>query len=284
MHPIESVNQQLAPLIHQIKQHDLYAYIHSLDDLRIFMEYHVFAVWDFMCLLKELHSRIVTTRAPWFPPEDAFSAHLISRILVDEEGDRTEDTQQYCSHFELYLEAMRAIGANTQPIQNFLQRLSQHEILIHAAENLKLPSAVQQFIYTTFGFFSQETHILAAAFVYGREAITASMFTPIVRQLEKTIRPEQKSSIKPLLYYLNRHIQLDDTEHLPRALQMLINLAGEDQKKWEDIITHSKLALQARLNFLTYIQQKIHDSPQTQSRNTGEFSNSRLIQEIMAKD
>ena len=67
MHPIESVNQQLVPLIQQIKQHDLYAHIRSLDDLRIFMEYHVFAVWDFMCLLKELHSRIVTTRAPWFP-------------------------------------------------------------------------------------------------------------------------------------------------------------------------------------------------------------------------
>ena len=128
-------------------------------------------------------------------------------------------------------------------------------------ENLKLPSAIQQFIYTTFGFFSQETHILAAAFVYGREAITASMFTPIVRQLEKTIRPEQKSSIKPLLYYLNRHIQLDDTEHLPRALQMLINLAGEDQRKWAEIITHSKLALQARLNFLTYIQRKINGRP-----------------------
>ena len=82
---IEIVNQQLAPLIQKIKQHSLYVCINSLDDLRIFMEYHVFAVWDFMCLLKELHSRIVTTRAPWFPPKDAFSAHLISRILLEEE-------------------------------------------------------------------------------------------------------------------------------------------------------------------------------------------------------
>ena len=99
MHPIESVNQQLAPLIQKIKQHDLYAHIRSLDDLRIFMEYHVFAVWDFMCLLKELQARIVTTRAPWLPPKDAFSAHLISRILVEEEGDRTEDTQAILQSF-----------------------------------------------------------------------------------------------------------------------------------------------------------------------------------------
>jgi Protein of unknown function (DUF3050) len=271
MHPIESVNQQLAPLIQNIKQHSLYACIHSLDDLRIFMEHHVFAVWDFMCLLKELQNRIVTTRAPWFPPKDAFSAHLISRILVEEESDRTEDDSQYGSHFELYLTAMRAIGANTQPIQNFLQHLSQHEILIHAAEDLKLPHAIQQFIYTTFGFFSQETHILAAAFVYGREAITSSLFTPLVRQLEKTISPEQKASIKPLLYYLNRHIELDDTEHLPRALQMLINLAGEDQKKWEEITRHAILALQARLNFLTHIQSKINDYHQKETQTAEIF-------------
>lgn len=110
------------------------------------------------------------------------------------------------------------------------------------------------------------------------------MFTPIVRQLEKTISPEKKASIKPLLYYLNRHIELDDTEHLPRSLQMLINLAGENQKKWEEITTHSKLALQARLDFLTHIQQKINGSHQNQTRNAGEFSNSLLIQEIMAKN
>src|SRR5271163_342243 len=117
---IETVNQQLAPLIQQIKQHALYACIHSLADLRIFMEHHVFAVWDFMCLLKELQARIVTTRAPWLPSKDPYSAHLISRILLEEETDCTEDGQTYCSHFELYLNAMRAIDADTQPIRNFL--------------------------------------------------------------------------------------------------------------------------------------------------------------------
>jgi hypothetical protein len=67
MHPIETVNQQLAALIQKIKQHDLYAHIQSMTDLQVFMEHHVFCMWDFMCLLKELHSRIVITRAPWFP-------------------------------------------------------------------------------------------------------------------------------------------------------------------------------------------------------------------------
>ena len=71
------------------------------------------------------------------------------------------------------------------------------------------------------------------------------------------IPSEQKHKLKPLLYYLNRHIQLDDAEHLPRALQMLINLADGDAKKWNEIVTHAKISLHARLNFLTAIQKTI---------------------------
>ncbi len=264
MNYLELVNKQLSPLIAQIKQHSIYHSIRTLKDLQIFMEHHVFAVWDFMCLLKELQARIVTTRAPWLPSKDSYSAHLISRILLEEETDRTEDGQAYCSHFELYLQAMHAIGADTQPIQNFLYRLSQGEILIQAAENCQLPTAIQQFIHTTFGFFPHNTHIIAAAFVYGREAITSSLFTPLIQQLELSIPNKQKYKLKPLLYYLNRHIQLDDAEHLPRALQMLMNLANGDSKKWHEIITHAKISLHARLHFLTAIQKAVaHGKPKS---------------------
>ncbi len=259
MHHLEKVNKQLLPLIEKIKNHSLYYSIHTLKDLQIFMEHHVFAVWDFMCLLKVLHSRIVSTHAPWFPPQDSHSAHLIGQILLEEESDKTQDSKTYCSHFELYLQAMASIGADTKPIQTFLAHLAQGDVLIEAAESVNLPTSVQQFILTTFGFFSQEAHILAAAFVYGREAITSSLFRPLVQQLELTIPSEQKFRIQPLLYYLNRHIVLDDTEHLPRALQMLINLTGDDPKKWQEIILHSRLALQARLEFLKQIELKLNN-------------------------
>lgn len=63
---LKTVNKQLSPLILEIKQHSLYHSIRTLKDLQIFMEHHVFAVWDFMCLLKELqaqsdHARAVVT-------------------------------------------------------------------------------------------------------------------------------------------------------------------------------------------------------------------------------
>ena len=257
MDNLEIVNEQLAPLIQKIKNHSLYTAINSIENLRIFMEHHIFAVWDFICLLKELYNRLVTTRAPWFPPKDPYSAHLISRILVEEENDHTPDGQAYCSHFELYFQAMQALQANTQPIGFFLNRLKQGDILIAAMESAELSVAIQQFVLTTFSFFDKDTRILAAAFVYGREAITTAMFTPLVQQLQHAIHESQQASIQPLLYYLNRHIELDHHEHFPQALKILHHLAGEDEKKWREIALHARLALQSRLDFLTNIQEKI---------------------------
>jgi len=163
MNRADKIYKKLKPLIQAIQDHPLYVEIQSLADVRIFMEHHVFAVWDYMCLLKELHRRLVTTCAPWFPPKDPVSVHLIIKILLEEESDKTPDQQSRCSHFELYLTAMRSIGADTDLIEGFLARLAKGDLLIAAAESIGLPISVQQFMLTTFGFFSRETHILAAA-------------------------------------------------------------------------------------------------------------------------
>lgn len=257
---INTVNQRLAPLIQRIQSHPLYAEIHSIAHLRIFMEHHVFAVYDFMCLLKELHRRIVSTQAPWFPPKDAYSARLINQILVDEEGDLSENGINYVSHFELYLSAMRKIDADTQRITVFLQRLHGGETVDAALKALHLPEVVQHFVKTTFSFFQLETHQIAAAFVYGREAITPLLFTPLLNRLERSLTGEEKVSVQTVYYYFQRHIELDGDDHFPRALQMLKNIAGDEPEKWQTIQASAELALHARLNFLTGIQAAIQDS------------------------
>jgi len=103
---IDELTQKLLPLTDQVTNHSLYRQMTSIHRLHLFMEQHVFAVWDFMCLLKELHRRIVSVSAPWYPPKDALSANLINSILVEEEGDITEDGMHYASHFEIYLAAI----------------------------------------------------------------------------------------------------------------------------------------------------------------------------------
>jgi hypothetical protein len=257
---IEQLTQELSPLTENIVNHSLYRHISSIDDLRFFMEQHVFAVWDFMCLLKELHRGIVTTSTPWFPPKDALSANLISSILVEEEGDVTEDGS-YASHFEIYISAMEKLGADTQPIRKLLQLLHAGHSIQEAVNLIPMRDGAKDFVLTTFSFFGRSVHELAAAFVYGREGITSSMFIPMVEQIETSIPPEKHYQLSTLIYYLKRHITLDDTQHFPKALRMLANLIGDDEKKLEEARNAALKALTARLNFLTDIKDVLIKKP-----------------------
>jgi hypothetical protein len=248
---IEELTERLTPLTYEIVSHPLYANITSTDSLKIFMGEHVFAVWDFMCLLKELHRRIVATNAPWFPPKDALSANLISSILVEEEGDLTEDGN-YASHFDIYLSAMEKIGADTQPIKKLLFVLMNGRSLQEAIDLVHLRAGTKKFVLTTFSFFERPLHELAAAFVYGREGITSAMFAPMLQRLESDLNNGQHQ-YSTLVYYFKRHITLDGNEHFPKALKMLENLIGNDDQKLKEAEQAAVLALKARIGFLTDI-------------------------------
>ncbi|MEY5131442.1 MAG: hypothetical protein RL734_1509, partial [Bacteroidota bacterium] len=95
-HPdIESLREQLI-------NHDLYTSMKTGDDLRRFMETHVFAVWDFMSLLKALQKNLTCVDLPWMPKGDPEIRQLINEIVLGEESDIDEDGV-IMSHFEMYL-------------------------------------------------------------------------------------------------------------------------------------------------------------------------------------
>ena len=51
---IERIEKELYPLRKRLQNHKVYSSVHNLLDIRLFMEQHIFAVWDFMSLLKQL--------------------------------------------------------------------------------------------------------------------------------------------------------------------------------------------------------------------------------------
>ncbi|MCW5588083.1 MAG: DUF3050 domain-containing protein [Legionellales bacterium] len=255
---IQQLTQRLSPLTSQIVSHPLYSEIASIPQLRLFMEQHVFAVWDFMCLLKELHRRIVSTAAPWFPPRDALSANLISSILVEEEGDLTENGVDYASHYDIYIHGMDNINADTRPIKQLQSLLMNGSNITEALEQLSLKTSTKEFVLTTFSFFEGEVHELAAAFVYGREGITAAMFSPLIKQLEVEMNHRNQQQLSTLIYYFKRHIELDNHDHFPKALKMLSNLVNGDEKKLKEAENAAIKALTARVHFLTGIQNLLH--------------------------
>jgi hypothetical protein len=238
-----SFQASLRPLRDRLMEHKIYYHIQSLEDLRVFMQHHIFAVWDFMSLLKSLQRKLTCVTIPWVPQGDRLSRRLINDIVLTEESD-FEGGGGYISHFELYRAALHQVGADTAPLDAFLQEIQKGTGIAVALKKAHAPMAAQVFVNTTWQIIEHaETQALAAAFTFGREDLIPDMFTPIVEELQKC------SSINAslLLDYLERHIQLDSEVHTPMAVQMLANLCGDDEAKWKDALAAARLALKARI-------------------------------------
>src|ERR1700761_6748950 len=115
----------------QLLDHPVYAEVASVQDLRRFMEDHVFAVWDFMSLLKRLQHDLTCTKVPWFAADNARAARLINDIVIGEETDVDPDGS-YASHLDLYLRAMAEVGASTRQFETF-RRLARDGTSVDAA-------------------------------------------------------------------------------------------------------------------------------------------------------
>src|ERR1700758_3219791 len=141
-------NDHLGSLRAALLDHPLYAEVTSVADLRRFMEDHVFAVWDFMSLLKRLQQDMTCTRVPWFPAENARAARLINDIVIGEETDVDLDGS-YVSHLDLYLRAMADVGASTSQFDAF-RSLVQVGIPVEVAlARIGVPPYVQAFVAHT---------------------------------------------------------------------------------------------------------------------------------------
>ena len=119
---IHTVTDYIKDSQEKLVSHTIYDNIKNIDDLRIFMENHVFAVWDFMSLLKGLQINLTCVKNPWVPVENTEAARFINEIVLEEETDEIQ-SHNVTSHFELYLDAMDEIGANTNKIQSFVDAI-----------------------------------------------------------------------------------------------------------------------------------------------------------------
>jgi hypothetical protein len=242
-HRIKAIQENIAPLRNQIIEHKAYAQIKSMEDLRIFMEQHIYAVWDFMSLLKSLQKNLTCVETPWVPKGDAATRYLINEIVVGEESDVDEDGVR-TSHFELYLKAMKQSGADTAVIECFIDTLLQKGDLEGAFKTAEVPEAAREFMRFTFkSIYSNKPHVLAAIFTFGREDLIPDMFMSIIEDVHNDV-PKQISTFK---YYLERHIEVDGDHHSHLAMQMTALLCGEDEQLWEEAEAAVIQALQMRV-------------------------------------
>ncbi len=239
---LTSLIQRLQPIRQQIIDHPLYPELQDLQQLQLFTQHHVFAVWDFMSLLKSLQQQLTCVQIPWVPQGTASTRYLINEIVTGEESD--VDAQGVrTSHFELYLKAMQQLGADTDGVQQLLLRLQQGIPVQEALQQPDLPPTVRRFCAFTFNLIdTAPAHVQAAVFTFGREDLIPGMFHEMVTRLSV----EYPQQLADFTYYLQRHIEIDGDHHSQLALQMVQELCGEDEQKWNDAAEACVTALQLR--------------------------------------
>lgn len=238
---LDELVEAVSPLRKEIVEHELYARIDSMEALRTFMEHHVFAVWDFMSLLKALQRARTCVETPWVPRGDGLGRHLINEIVLEEEADRTPDGG-YASHFEMYREAMARVGASTRAIDGVVAAVEGGASVERALADDAVPGAAASFVEATFDEIrTGASHRIVAAFTLGREDLVPEMFHSHVRSLHRTTE-----ALDLYVYYLERHMQLDEEEHGPMALRMLVEVCGEDPDRWREAREAAERALRAR--------------------------------------
>lgn len=240
---LERIQVDIEPLRQEIINHKVYGVIEDLEDLRIFMQYHVYAVWDFMSLLKALQINLTCTSIPWFPVGTGNTRALINEIVAGEESDVDANGDKK-SHFEMYLDAMSQCGADTSEISAFVRTLQSGAGFDEAYRFAGTPAEAISFVDFTFDVINAgKEHVQASTFTYGREDLIPNMFFSIVNDMNSKF-PDQVSLFK---YYLDRHIEVDGDHHSHLALEMTAALCGDDPQKWAEAAEMSRQALTQRI-------------------------------------
>ena len=246
---IQELKAQSNDYIKQLEEHSLFTQIDTKEKLAFFMERHVFAVFDFMSLLSALIRTTLHRDTIWLPPNNPIVAKFLNEIMLGEESD-TDLKGNTLSHFEMYQNAMKEIGAKTSCIDDFITTFSKTGQL----ESSTIPTSAKNFIRSTFNLIEEKApHKLAASFCFGREKSIPLMFQAILKEL----KVEEKQAPE-FYYYLRRHIELDGDSHGPMAKEVLKNLCHDDQSLWTQAIETTRSSLQARINFWDEIQKEMN--------------------------
>jgi len=250
-------NERVETLKEKLTGHPIYESVETLQDLRCFMEHHIYAVWDFMSLLKALQAAVAPAQTPWMPSSRPELRRFINEIVLGEECDEynVAGTTRFISHFELYLLSMEEVKADTRPIRQFISVVNENGI--EAALGLPIvPRPAIEFVRSTFRFIhEQKDHCTASAFAFGREDLIPAMFGALLERMKIT-----EVMAPNFHYYLKRHTKLDAETHGPLALQLVAMLCGKNADREQEAVRTAERALEARIVFWNGVEAAVKHS------------------------
>lgn len=269
--PVAFAAEIVSNLEERLNAHPLYDAIQTLEDLRLFMERHIYAVWDFMSLLKYLQYKIAPAAIPWKPHASPSTRFLINQIVLGEESDvglpDENGNPTYVSHFELYCKSMREVGADPSTAIDFSHVASRQGIDDALSLSL-IPAPASAFMNTTFAFIATDKpHIVGAAFALGREHIIPEMFRAFLARMNIT-----SNEAPAFHYYLERHIHLDEDFHAPLAMKMVNELIDGDPTRLREAEDAALAAVEARISFWDGVLENLQRNRQSQAHHAYQSS------------
>lgn len=254
-------DSEVKQLMQEVHEHPVFSALNDKHSLSVFMSHHVFAVWDFMSLVKSVQSFVAPSTIPWIPNSNNSVVKAINEIVLSEESDIDMPGTGSCSHFELYIDAMKELEIPVDRITDFIENVRCQGITKAFAELPTSPST--QFINKTFNTISnQDPLVISCWFAYGREKIIPGMFSSVLNRLGIA-----KKQAPCFYYYLERHTELDGGEHSHFAQQLVDHFCNHDESRLQTAQTACKEAIKARIVFWDGVLEAIKSSRQsTQNR------------------
>lgn len=245
----------------KLMNHPIYENINTTANLKLFMERHVWAAWDFMVLLKSLQSKLTDTNKVeyniiehvWAPPKYSFAARMINEIVLGEETD--EINGQYMSHLDLYLLAMDEVGANNKDMKEFIEWSHKRNDNVDKLGTMlyKQPRYVQSFVKNNLGVSRGNVLETMTFFLYGRE-------DPIPEMFKRIVNNKIVSETGHFKKYLDRHIELDFDHHGPMGMKMINSIINNDYER--NIVAFNRiLAINERIKLWDGIMEEIIPMP-----------------------
>jgi len=204
---IYSIEFKCAPLLRRLKEHRLCTEVQELDDVKRFLEMHVFAVWDFMSLLKALQMQVTlaTADSPWAPARRQKIARLINETVAIYESDVNERGERQ-SNFSMYLDAMTALGAHTNRMKKCMNIVNHGAGLDKAMAFSGAPKGAADYVRGTFSLVDPKgLHKVAASLAFGR--VKTVLFERILEIVSNSPNASDEAKSK-LRHYMNRQAEL----------------------------------------------------------------------------
>ena len=133
----------------KLESHPIYAAVQTLDDLRVFMQHHVYSVWDFMSFIKYPQNEVATALGSSLPPApSAAFTRTTFDVLASGKPHRVAAAlalgreHVIPSMFRAFLSRMVVTQAQAPSFHYYLNRHVHLDEDFHAPLSLRLPAAL----------------------------------------------------------------------------------------------------------------------------------------------